>query len=254
MTQPTCGLQNGSVISQVSGGTQPYSYVWAPDSSKYASIIGLKAGDYTLNVVDAKGCSLSLATTLTDIPSPVPTIASVQDISCYGKNDGSISLIIDKGTQPFKINWSPYGGDSTSAVNLVGGTYTATIVDSLGCEASVLAKINEPAPLDLNLISSSDVLCYNDHNGKATVLAAGGTPNYFYYWLPINASSPVKNDLASGTYTVSVTDEHNCKASVSLFIDQPSLLTSAIDHVKNNTCFNDSTGSISVSATGGSVP
>lgn len=254
VTQPTCGLQNGSVISQVSGGTHPYKYLWSPDSSKYASLIGLKPGNYVLDVTDAKGCLLSLNTTLNDIPSPVPSIVAIQNISCFGKNDGSISLAIDKGTQPFKINWSPYGGDSIAAINLVAGIYTATIVDSLGCEASILAKITEPQPVNLSMVSSSNVLCYNDRTGKATVLATGGTPSYFYYWLPINASTPTKDNLAAGTYTINVTDQNNCKASVSILIDQPSILTSAITDVKNNLCFRDSIGSISVDVAGGTVP
>ena len=254
VTQPSCGLQNGSVISQVSGGTAPYTYLWAPDSSKYTSILGLKPGTYALNVTDSKGCRLSLNTVLTDIPSPVPTITAVRDVSCFGKNDGNIFISIDKGTQPFKINWSPYGGDSTSAHNLVAGFYTVTIVDSIGCEASVMTKITEPQPVNLSTVSSSNVLCYNDKNGKATVQATGGTPVYFYYWLPINASTPTKNDLAAGTYTINVTDQHNCKASVSILIDQPPPLISSITNVKNNICFQDTIGSISVDASGGTFP
>lgn len=254
VTQPTCGLQNGAIVSQVSGGSHPYKYLWAPDSSKYAAIIGLTPGDYSLNVTDAKGCMLSLSATLTDIPSPVPAIASIQHISCFGRNDGSIILNIDKGTQPFKINWSPYGGNSTVANNLVAGIYTATIIDSLGCEASILAKVTEPQPVNLNLVSSSNVLCHNDQNGKATVVATGGTPNYFYYWLPINASTPTKDNLAAGTYTINVTDQNNCKSSVSILIDQPTVLTSKIKEVKDNLCFHDSIGSISVDASGGTLP
>lgn len=254
VTNPTCGFQNGSIISQISGGTQPYKYIWSPDSSKFANILGLRPGTYGLDVTDAKGCTLALSGTLDDIPPPVPTITHVQHVSCFGKNDGSILLNIDKGTKPFKINWSPYGGDSIYAGNLVAGMYTATIVDSLGCEASVLTKVEEPAPVNLKLLSSADVRCYNESNGKASVLATGGTPNYFYFWLPINASVPTKTDLAAGTYTVQVTDQNNCKASVSILIDQPAPLVSSITEVIDNTCFNDSIGSISVQTSGGVNP
>ncbi len=254
VAQPTCGFQNGSIISQISGGTTPYKYLWAPDSSKYASILGLNPGDYILNVVDSKGCAIELSAKLNDIPAPVLSVASVQNVSCFGRNDGSITLAVNKGTAPFKFNWSPYGGDSTTVTHLVAGIYTASVIDSLGCEAAVLATVTEPLPLDMSVISSKDVLCYNDHNGAAAVLATGGTPSYFYYWLPINSSSTSNTNLTSGTYTVTSTDQNNCKASVSINIDQPALLTSAITEVKNNNCFNDSIGSISVDVKGGSLP
>jgi gliding motility-associated-like protein len=254
VTQPTCGFQNGSILSQISGGSQPYKYIWAPDSSKYASILGLRPGTYSLGVTDANGCAITLAAILDDIPTPVLTVSSVQNISCFGKNDGAITLNVDKGMPPFKFNWSPYGGDSTTATNLVAGMYTATVIDSLGCEAAVIAKVTEPQPVDLKVVASSDVLCYNDHNGQATVLATGGTQPYFYYWLPINSSSTTNTNLSAGTYTVTTTDQNNCKASVSINIDQPSLLTSAITDVKNNICFNDSIGSITVNVKGGAIP
>lgn len=254
VTNPTCGFQNGSIISQLTGGTQPYKYLWSPDSSKYASILGLRPGTYGLDVTDAKGCALTLYATLEDNPPPVPSVFQIQNVSCFGKNDGKIILKIDKGTKPFKINWSPYGGDSIYANNLVAGIYTATVVDSLGCEASILAKVEQPSPVNLSLVSSSDVRCYNESNGKATVLATGGTPNYFYYWLPINASTPEKTDLAAGTYTVQVTDLNNCKSSVSIYIDQPPPFVSAVTEVIDNRCYGDSLGSISVLAKGGVVP
>jgi gliding motility-associated-like protein len=254
VTQPTCGFQNGSIISQISGGSQPYKYLWSPDSSKYASILGLHPGTYTLDIVDSKGCTIKLATVLDDIPLPVLTVASVQNVSCFGRNDGSITLAINKGMPPFKFNWSPYGGDSTTASNLVAGIYTATVIDSLGCEAAVIATVTEPLPVDLKVISSMNVLCYNDHNGKATVLASGGTQPYFYYWLPINSSSTTNTNLAAGTYTVTTTDQNNCKAAVSINIDQPPVLISEITKTKNNTCFNDSTGTITVDVKGGTLP
>lgn len=254
VTQPTCGFQNGSLISQLTGGTPPYKYLWSPDSSKFSSVLGLKPGTYSVDITDAKGCTLTLSATLEDVPAPVPSISHIQNVSCFGKNDGSILLKIDKGSKPFKINWSPYGGDSIYAGNLIAGMYTATIVDSTGCEASILAKVEEPTPVNLNLISSSDVRCFNESNGKATVLATGGTPNYSYFWLPINANTPSKNDLAAGTYTVQVMDLNNCKSSVSLFIDQPPPLLSSVTEVIDNRCFNDSLGSISVHVNGGVIP
>jgi len=254
ITQPTCGFANGSIISEVSGGNPPYKYLWSPDSSKIASILGLRGGTFSLDVVDQKGCTLTLPATLEDIPSPIPTMSLVKNVSCFGKNDGYISLDITKGTKPYKINWSPYGGDQLIAQNLVAGVYTARVIDSLGCEASVLGVVKEPNPLNLKLLSSTNVSCYNDQNGTAIVDATGGTAGYFYFWLPINTSSSSNLHLSSGTYTVNVTDQQSCTASVSILIDQPLPLTTSLINIKNNTCFNDTIGSISTNTKGGTLP
>lgn len=254
ITEPTCGFANGSIVSEISGGTAPYNYLWSPDSSRLSSVLGLRGGTYSLDVVDKKGCTLKLDATLEDIPAPIPTISVIRDVSCFGRSDGYISLNIDKGTKPYKINWSPYGGDQLLAKDLIAGFYTASVIDSLGCEASVLGVVKEPAPLDLKLISSSNVKCYNESNGSATVEATGGTSNYFYFWSPINTSSPSNTSLPAGTYTVNVTDQKSCTASVSILIDQPLPLSTSVVDVKNNKCFNDTIGSISIDTKGGSVP
>ncbi|HET6225464.1 MAG TPA: PKD domain-containing protein [Bacteroidia bacterium] len=254
LTQPTCGFANGSVISEVTGGTPPYKYLWSPDSSKQASILGLRGGAFSVDIVDQKGCALTLNASLTDIPGPEPKMSIIKGVSCFGKNDGFITLDIAKGTQPFKINWSPYGGDQLLAQHLVAGIYTATIIDSLGCEASVLGVVKEPDPLNLKLVSSTNVTCYNEQNGTATVEATGGTPGYFYFWLPINTSSTSNTNLSAGTYTVNLTDQQSCTASVSIQIDQPNPLVTSIVKIKNNNCFNDTLGSITMNTKGGTLP
>lgn len=253
LTNPSCGFQNGSIVSSVSGGTLPYTYVWS-DSTKNASLTSLNPGNYSLFVTDANGCTKKLSATLADLPAPVLSIASLQNISCYGKNDGQIVLATDKGTGPLMINWSPYGGNGLTASQLIAGSYTALVIDSLGCETSILATITEPAPVNLNVVSVKDVSCYNGNDGNASVLTSGGTPPYSYSWLPVGSTSPVNTNLTTGTYTVITTDQHNCSTSVSIFIDQPSQLTSAILEVKNNKCFDDSIGSISVNINGGVLP
>ena len=66
-----------------------------------------------------------------------------QNISCFGENDGSISIIVSGGMPPFDYNWS--NGDNTPNINnLSPGEYTLIITDLYNCEEEVTVLIEEP--------------------------------------------------------------------------------------------------------------
>ena len=53
--ESTSGASDGSVYSNVSGGVQPYSYLWN-NGEITESISGLTSGEYIVTVTDANGC------------------------------------------------------------------------------------------------------------------------------------------------------------------------------------------------------
>ena len=58
---PTCvSCTDGSAIANVSGGTQPYSYLWDDAAGQTsATATGLGVGTYSVFVVDVNGCTLN---------------------------------------------------------------------------------------------------------------------------------------------------------------------------------------------------
>lgn len=254
ITHPSCSVSNGSIITEVNGGTAPYTYVWLPDSLKMPAIYGLAPGVYPLKVTDKKGCTTSLSTTLTNIQGPELSIENLKNVSCFGYNDGSAALLINKGSEPFVITWLPYGGNNLNANNLIAGAYTVRVIDSLGCEASIITTVKQPDPLQLTLLSSKNVSCYNGNDGSATVNATGGTATYSYTWSPIVSNAPSVNNLTVGTYTITTNDKNNCSSSVSVDIKQPMALTATLKNIINNNCYNDTMGSATVSVKGGTLP
>lgn len=248
-----CGLANGSISSQISGGTGPYTYTWSPIAASSSTIGGLLPNTYTLSAADFYGCIKTLTTTLINVPSPSLTLISTLNDSCFGGNEGSATINITQGTLPYSINWLPYGGNSTTASQLTAGVYTANVVDARGCLSSITANITEPSPVSINLSNITNVSCFGGNNGSITVLASGGTPGYNYTWLPSGTGASI-GSLSSGTYTVNVRDSHFCSAAISMAITQPSTaLTSSISNVVNLLCHN-STGSASSSVSGGTIP
>lgn len=253
-TDPSCGLSNGSVSSQISGGVSPYTYIWLPGSSTGSTLNNIGPGTYTLQVIDSKNCTNLLSINLTNIAGPSVAVSSKTDVTCNAGNNGTASINITQGTSPYYISWSPSGGNNLTASSLTAGTYTVNITDALGCTVSTSTTINQPNALLISTTSSNDVFCNGGNNGSITVAASGGTPFYNYSWQPIASSYTTVNNLTAGTYTVNVTDQQNCPASISINISQPAVLSSSIGLATNTSCFNGADGSASVIASGGTLP
>jgi gliding motility-associated-like protein len=247
-----CNNANGSISSQITGGTGPYSYLWSSGSITTPIITGLLPGTYSLQVTDAANCLSNYTTSLINVPGPSIVLSSTVNDSCFGGNNGKATVALSQGTAPLNINWLPYGGNSVTASLLVAGIYTANVTDARGCQNSITATITEPSPLSISINTITNVSCFNGNNGSITVAASGGTPSYSYSWSP-SGVGPTINNLTAGSYTVSVKDSHLCLSSISMGVSQPtSPLTSTISGV-NLLCFN-STGSASSSASGGTSP
>ena len=106
--------------------------------------------------------------------------------------------------------------------------------------------------LTLNIISTQSVNCHGGNDGSATVQAIGGIPPYTYLWSNGQAG-PTATNLSAAVYQCTVTDLQNAMATVNVTIPQPILLGLSLISQQNITC-SSSTGSATVSASGGTMP
>ncbi|OOG79347.1 SprB repeat-containing protein, partial [Flavobacterium sp. A45] len=88
---------------------------------------------------------------------------------------------------------------------------------------------------------------------------SGGTSPYTYTWKKDgNAIAAITQDLSgigAGTYEVTVTDDKGCKAVKTITITQPSAgLSIAVTSQTNVNCYNDTTGAIDLTISGGTSP
>ena len=251
----TCGLSNGTVNSQINGGTSPFTYAWSNGSSSQVSITNVGAGSYTLQVTDANGCSASTfaPVTLVNIPGPSAAIQSVSAASCNGGNNGTAFAQVTLGTPPYAISWAPLGGSNLLASSLPAGNYTVTATDANGCTAQAVAIINQPSAVTISPSSVTPVSCFGGNNGSIVVNATGGNPPYVYAWSPISSSSQTLNNLVAGTYIVTVLDNNSCSTSISVTVSQPNQLLASISSTTNAFCYGG-TGVASAVAQGGTLP
>ncbi|MBK9103205.1 MAG: T9SS type A sorting domain-containing protein [Saprospiraceae bacterium] len=108
-------------------------------------------------------------------------------------------------------------------------------------------------PLEVDIISSTDVACNGANTGSATAGATGGTSPYSYHWSN-NVNQATINNVPAGTYTVTVTDQATSTATTSVVISQPAAIVLQAPVISNVSCFGGANGSIQAGASGGTPP
>lgn len=210
--EPSCwGFDNGSIDIHASGGTSPYYLRW--DDTDYLlqnsghQDNNLATGYYQIIVTDANSCE-NIRTIFIDQPDSISVVGDITITSCYGGNNGSIDLFVGGGTSPYSYLWSS-GGTNEDASNLSSGNYYVTITDDHGCQRVEEYYVGSMPALEIfsNIIPVS---CAGNNDGSITVVISGGAGNYTYTW-STGADSNTVNNLESGTYLLTITDDNGCQ-------------------------------------------
>jgi hypothetical protein len=257
-TDASCnGGSNGTATVTANGGTAPYTYAWNDAGAQTTSAAtGLAAGSYTVTVTDANSCTQTAVATITEPTALTANITATTDISCNGGSNGTATVTATGGTAPYTYAWNDAGSQTTSAATgLATGSYTVTVTDNNSCTQTAVATINEPTALTANITATTDVSCNGGTNGTATVTAAGGTAPYTYAWNDAGAqTTSAATGLATGSYTVTVTDANSCTQTAVATINEPTALTANITATTDVSCNGGSNGTATVTATGGTAP
>lgn len=134
------GGSTGSITTQLTGGTMPYTYSWS-NGAATANINNLAAGVYSVSVVDAQGCITSGFAEVTQNPQLALTF-NVGNTSGPGMSDGTAAINVTGGIPGYTYLWST-GATTTTINNLAPGTYSATATDSQGCTKTGSATVSE---------------------------------------------------------------------------------------------------------------
>ena len=151
---------------------------------------------------------------------------------------------------PYTYVWSPaVAGNTNTAAGLPAGNYQVTIYDATGCSTVVTITVNGTAGPSVGA-TSTPAGC-TVANGSATANPSGGTPGYTYLWSNGDPNQ-VANNLAPGTYNVTVTDANGCTAVTSVVVGGTSAPTvSATSTQAGCTVAN---GSATATPSGGTSP
>lgn len=255
-TSLTCfGLCNGALTSTVSGGTGAINYSWSPGGQLTPGITNQCAGNYTLRVSDANGCTVAPQSFSIAQPASITAVFSSTVPSGCTLSNGSICATPSGGSgSGYTFSWSPVTGTNTGTgaclTNVTARAYNLIVTDGTGiCSTTISTLLNSPAGPTITVAQQS-VTCFGASTGAATITAAG-TPVFSYTWTPaVAGNTPIASGLPTGTYVVSVQDGNSCVTNQTVEIAEAFSVTinSNVSHVK---CSGGSTGSITVNPTGG---
>ncbi|NNM16623.1 MAG: hypothetical protein HKO56_08195, partial [Bacteroidia bacterium] len=255
ITNESCFGNDGSIELAMSGGTESYNINWL-DGNFGLTRANLNAGTYSLSLTDYYGCSFSSSYTvgLNNTNAPFTVNETIITESCFG-NDGSISITYIGGQGPYSVQWSNGATDDLIS-NLSQGNYTVTISDANSCSGDYTFLV----PFDASLGSFTVIptitndACYSPGSGSISLGVSGGTAPYSYNWSNGANANPNSN-LASGNYTVTITEQNGCSSinsfQVGFETSDPSINLNST--VQNLSC-NNSEGSIVLNPTGGLAP
>jgi gliding motility-associated-like protein len=241
------GESNGSATVTISGGANPYGYLWN-NGQTTQSATGLAAGSYSVAVTDALGCTHTQTVSISQPATLNATVTSTSNTQCTTPN-GTASVTATGGTPGYTYVWSN-GQTSPSAAGLASGTYTVDVTDTHGCiNTQTISVAQSIATISIVATSTNNTHCTSP-NGAAAVTATGGTPAYTYLWSN-GQTSPSATGLAAGIYSVGVTDANGCSSTQTVSVAQFTAAIGISTSVTNDTHCTTPNGSATVTATGG---
>lgn len=239
-----CAGGNLSLSSTPSGGTTPYAqFNWSGPDSYVATVedpaafnaTAASAGVYQVKVTDNKGCTATATTTVAVFPKPTLTATSNSPV-CTGAN---IDLRANaSGGSGFYASFSWTGPDGFISMQedpagftaslAKSGTYRVTMTDNMGCTATASTPVAVSANIAPSITASgSGPACAGDGNVVLNSTPSGGTAPYaMFAWsgpnsYQANQQNPpafAASGIASGVYTVTVTDSKGCAGTSSVTV------------------------------------
>ncbi len=249
LTNPNCyGDNNGKIELSIYGGTPQYNLLW--NTGEQTPILNnLHAGSYTVEITDNNLCKKMKTFYITQ-PEEISCLPKIENLKCYGDNNGKIELSITGGTPNYKFLWET--GEQTQVLtNLATGNYTVEITDKNLCKKTETYNITQPDEIFVNSVSTN-VTCNGGFNGEIILAAIGGTPPYSFNWNTGQNTATIKN-LFAGEYTIILSDKNNCQKEQSFLITQPETIKLQLPKA-DISCYGNNDGQIIPNIIGGEKP
>ncbi|MBD2703762.1 gliding motility-associated C-terminal domain-containing protein [Spirosoma sp. BT702] len=208
ITDASCNQPDGTVTLVVTGGSGAGQYSLNGQTYQLTPVfINLASGDYKATVKD--GACLVDRSVKVGLKKLTFNTFQIKDATCNQAN-GSITASVQggNGTKTYSLNGKA-SQSSPAFQNLAGGNYTITVTDG-GCTASQTATVGAKSAPTIDGMQTSESTC-GQQDGTLILTVSGGSGNRQY---SLNGqtyqSSTTFQNLAVGSYTVTVRDAANC--------------------------------------------
>ncbi|MDR0542438.1 MAG: T9SS type A sorting domain-containing protein [Dysgonamonadaceae bacterium] len=292
------GATNGKLIAHAAGGVRvaPYSYRWykktgsvyLPANETDSICANLGSGDYKAVVKDNNNNAASVYYHLNEPAAVFAAITGVQDVSCFGFNNGSVKITAGGGNENYELHYkeSAEADYHTKTISkpatvfsidsLQAGDYRFFVSDGNGCEAFFSsgqnsATIRQPQEaLQINPVSIQTPSGAGLSNGGISLRITGGTPNshapaYTVVWRD-EANNVISSSYGQegndtlisklenrpqGNYRVEIHDKNACYLTETYRLIEPEPLLVSLENPAGILCYNEQTGALIAHASGG---
>ncbi|MBC7862949.1 MAG: SprB repeat-containing protein, partial [Bacteroidia bacterium] len=251
ITNPNCGLCDGTIALVPSGGLSPYTFAWNTAATT-SGISNVCAGVYQVNITDANNCTTPINVNVSNTNGPTVDLDSTNE-TCFGLCDGGAISTISAGTGPYQYFWV-VGGELTPTISSqCPGSYTLQVQDANNCVTTSSVTINSASQILPN--TSTTLPTCGNSDGTITLNPSGGAgfPYTFTWYAPLAGSSNTQTNIAAGSYTVDITDQAGCTQQIIIPFSNPN--TPLINVVSDSaSCNGTATGTATVTINGGVGP
>jgi hypothetical protein len=258
-----CGVNTGSIYVTGITGVPPYTYIWTNDSSN-SFITGLTEGSYSVTIQDSTGCITSKGVEITNVPTMTITTLLATPPTCFG-SDGEITAILTGGTAPYYFSGTNGEVAITFATSytftgLSSGFFGVKVTDAGLCNNTTSTSLFTPNSFSVLSVSTTNSIC-NNNGGSIDIFLVGGSGEYTYSLTDSSGNTtnvviPATNysfsNLASGVYTLSISNGGSCTYTQNYTINNTVLFTLSTS-TTGTTC-NSSDGVVTLSITSGGTP
>ena len=234
------------IIDSITGGNENITYYFLNYGN---DTISVSEGNYYIIIEDSLfGCYDTISATC-DAQYEIELDFTIQDVTCYGGASGGISIdTIYGGNSPYSVQW---GGANIQS--LAAGTYTAFILDSLGCTLIQDFIIKQPSVFSANPILYSPS-CNGVSDGAIKVNVTGGTGSLTYYWLNGTGVADSIYGLSFGIYSLVIIDSILCTDTIHFTLNEPELLSFSFENYINPLLCNGELTTVDILISGGTGP
>lgn len=180
---------------------------------------------------------------------PLSVSLSRYNLLCNDDKSGLIDVEVNGGVKPYTYKWNN-GATTEDISGLAAGVYTVQVKDAAGSVFYASTEITQPEKIKIDAVVVESNAGKND--GRIQLYITGGSGGYEYLWSDNSYKSYLTN-LEEGIYAVKVSDKNQC-FETSLFRVHEILKVNVRADVYNLLCFNDATGAIDLTVTGGKQP
>jgi len=282
-----CDGNSGTINLNPTGGTSPYTYIWADDIITQ-NRTELTVGQYCVTVTDINNCTIDDCFFIRgQLSFPINLVNKTNDSYCGSKFstcNGSIDISVPLMGGPYTFNWSGDNNFSSSSEdinNLCKGNYFVTVTEAGGCESTANFNLccceveiepgqgGDPAlacyinaaglPFTPPISFSGQPIPISEtgqSDGSIDLSIVGGLEEIIISWQGPNgytASTQDISNLSIGEYCVTVSDGCSTEEECYNIIDCGTNIP-IIDANPTNTCEDVSYGRIDLTITGGTPP